>query len=125
MMLPARRHVLRSALTTVCAASMAALATRGATAPPPREIEIVARRFSFTPNEIPLQVNERVVLVIRSLDFVHGFKVPDLHLRADLIPGKPTRIELRPREAGNLDFLCDNFCGDGHEGMHGRFVVSG
>ena len=124
MMSPARRNVLKSALTTVCAATMGTLATRGATAPPPREIEIVARRFSFAPNEIPLEVNKRGVLIIRSLDFVHGFNVPDLHLRADLVPGKVTRIELRPREAGTLDFLCDNFCGDGHEGMHGRFVVS-
>jgi cytochrome c oxidase subunit 2 len=23
-----------------------------------------------------------------------------------------------------IDFVCDNFCGDGHEAMHGRFVVS-
>jgi cytochrome c oxidase subunit 2 len=23
-----------------------------------------------------------------------------------------------------IDFVCDNFCGEGHEDMHGRFVVT-
>ena len=35
-----------------------------------------------------------------------------------------TRIALPPMPAGTYDFLCDNFCGDGHESMHGRLVVS-
>jgi cytochrome c oxidase subunit 2 len=90
----------------------------------PREIEVVAKRFQFTPNEIPLKAGERVVIAVRSLDFMHGFKVPGLNVRADLVPGKVTRIELQPTAAGTLDFLCDNFCGEGHEEMHGRFIVS-
>jgi cytochrome c oxidase subunit II len=90
----------------------------------PREIEIVAQRFKYEPAEIPLKVGERVVLAIRSLDFIHGFNIPDLGIRTDLVPGKITKVELQPKAAGIIDFLCDNFCGDGHEGMHGRFIIS-
>jgi cytochrome c oxidase subunit II len=100
-------------------------ATRAAFAQSPREIELTARRFSFTPNDIALKVNEPVVLLIRSVDFMHGFNVPELGLRADLAPGRVTRVELRPRTAGIIEFVCDNFCGSEHEEMHGRFIVSG
>ncbi|MGL4576300.1 MAG: cupredoxin domain-containing protein [Burkholderiaceae bacterium] len=120
---PARRRALQYGLTAGGAALASALASR-VIAQAPREIEMTARRFSYVPNEIALKVNEKVVLLIRSIDFVHGFNVPDLALRVDLVPGKITRVELQPRQAGVLDFVCDNFCGAEHEEMHGRFVVS-
>lgn len=111
-----RRHVL------LMAAAGAALTAARAQAP--REIEITAQRFKFTPSEIPLKAGEPVVLLIRSLDFAHGFFVPDLDLRTDLMPGRVTRLALTPKTPGRLAFLCDNFCGDGHEGMDGHFTVS-
>ena len=91
----------------------------------PRMIDLVARRFVYEPNEIAVSAGERVVLRIWSLDFVHGMNIPDLKQRFDLVPGRPTRIPLSPKTAGVIEFVCDNFCGDGHEEMHGRFVVRG
>lgn len=92
--------------------------------PSPRIIPMTARRFTYEPREIPLKVGERVVVEIRSIDFMHGMNIPDLQLRLDLPPGQVTRLELAPQKAGTIEFLCDNFCGDGHEQMQGRFVVS-
>lgn len=89
-----------------------------------RTIEIVARRFSFEPAQVPLRAGERVQVVVRAVDFVHGMNIPDLGRRYDLVPGVPTRFELQPAAASTIEFLCDNFCGDGHENMHGRFIVS-
>lgn len=114
-----RRTVLAAAAACAVGGLLARAAAQGA----PREIEVVARRFSFTPAEIVLKAGERAVLLVRSLDFVHGLNIPDLGLRADLVPGRVTRVELPPLPAGEVPFLCDNFCGDGHEGMHGRLVV--
>jgi cytochrome c oxidase subunit 2 len=90
----------------------------------PRVIELTARRFVYEPNEIALKAGERVVIAIKSVDFVHGMNIPDLGKRLDLVPGRVTRLELHPQAPGEIDFVCDNFCGDGHEQMHGRFVVS-
>jgi cytochrome c oxidase subunit II len=89
----------------------------------PRVIELVARRFVYEPSEITLKVGEPVVIAVRSLDFIHGMNIPDLGKRFDLMPGQITRIELQPQAPGVIEFVCDNFCGDGHEEMHGRFVV--
>jgi cytochrome c oxidase subunit 2 len=86
-------------------------------------ITVVARRFSFSPSDIALKKGQPAVLEFTSLDFVHGFKIPDLNIRTDLPPGKTTVVRLTPQKAGVYDFLCDNFCGAGHEQMNGRIIV--
>lgn len=117
-----RRVLLQGAL----AAAGGLLARAGAVqaAGEPRVIEMTARRFAYEPSEIALKAGERVVIAIRSLDFVHGMSIPDLGQRLDLMPERVTRLELQPRNPGVIEFLCDNFCGDGHEQMHGRFIVT-
>jgi cytochrome c oxidase subunit II len=88
-----------------------------------RVIKVVAKKFAYTPNEIVLQKGQKVVLEFTSVDFVHGFKIPDMNLRADLPPGKVTRVAISADTVGVYDFLCDNFCGSEHEEMNGRIVV--
>lgn len=117
-----RRRILRAVVAAASATLVRASVAQDAAEP--RVIELTARRFTYTPNEIALQAGERVVIAIRSIDFVHGMNLPDLHMRLDLVPGRITKLELHPKTPGVIDFVCDNFCGDGHEEMHGRFVVS-
>jgi cytochrome c oxidase subunit II len=116
-----RRQILQGAM-----AAAGAVALRGGVAHAqgePRVIEMTAHRFAYEPDEIELTAGERVVIAIRSLDFTHGMNIPDLGMRLDLVPGRVTRLELQPKAPGVIDFLCDNFCGEGHERMHGRFIV--
>ncbi|HUL67635.1 MAG TPA: cupredoxin domain-containing protein [Burkholderiaceae bacterium] len=122
MMVAGRRIVLRGALAA--AGAMLVRAGLAQVAGEPRVIKITAHRFAYEPNEIPLKAGEHVVVEINSLDFVHGMNIPDLGKRFDLVPGRITRLELQPEAPGVIDFVCDNFCGEGHEEMHGRFVVS-
>lgn len=89
-----------------------------------RTINIVAKRFSFSPNRIALKKGEPVVLEVTAMDFPHGFNIPDMNMRRDLIPGKAVRIPLTPARIGQFAFLCDNFCGSGHEQMEGTFIVT-
>jgi len=88
-----------------------------------RTIAVVAKRFTYDPDEIHLKVGEAVALELRSLDVVMGFNCPDLKLRTDILPGRVTRLELRPDKAGAFPFFCDVFCGSGHEDMNGAFIV--
>ncbi len=126
MISPYRRRILHGALVLGGVGLAGSALLRGAFAQTarPRVIEMTARRFQFEPDEVPLKVGERVVIAIRSIDFIHGMNIPDLKVRRDLVPGQVTRLELQPMHAGVIDFLCDNFCGEGHETMNGRFVVS-
>ncbi|MBI2769785.1 MAG: cupredoxin domain-containing protein [Burkholderiales bacterium] len=103
-----------------------ALLCRGAAAQAgePQVIKLVAQRFHYTPAEFTVTAGRPVVLEFTSLDFVHGFHMPDLKLRADLPPGVVTRLRFTVDKPGAYDFLCDNFCGDKHEEMGGRMVVA-
>ena len=122
------RHRTARIISTLCLAVAAFISTNAAygsnkSSDKERIIKIVAQRFSFTPNEIILKKGENIRLEITSLDFVHGFNVPELNIRADLPPGKVTTIHLSPQKAGTYDFICDNFCGAGHEDMGGKIIV--
>ena len=86
-------------------------------------IKIEARKFRYAPNVIELKTGEAVVLELTALDFTHGFSIPDMKVRADLVIGKPVRVKLKPEAAGQFGFLCDNFCGSGHEEMAGTIIV--
>jgi cytochrome c oxidase subunit 2 len=124
----ARRQIcLRAVYGIGALLSGAAINARGQTKNVAKErvIKIQAKKFVYTPNQIVLKMGEPVVLEFTSVDFVHGFKIPDMNIRADLPPGKVTQVRLTPDKAGDYDFLCDNFCGSGHEEMNGKITVTG
>jgi cytochrome c oxidase subunit 2 len=89
----------------------------------PQVVKIVAQRFRYAPGEFRVQAGRPIVLEFTALDFVHGFNMPDLKVRADLVPGVVTRVPVAAAQPGIYDFVCDNFCGDQHEEMHGRMIV--
>ena len=64
-----------------------------------------------------------LVLEFESLDRVHGFAIPSLGVRADVVPGRSVRLDVTPREAGSIAFQCDVFCGEGHDEMVGTLVI--
>lgn len=86
-------------------------------------VEITAKRFEYQPHVITLQAGTAAELHIRSKDALHGFHIPSLKLRADLMPGKTVKVSLPPLEKGEYPFLCDIFCGTDHSHMQGRLVV--
>jgi cytochrome c oxidase subunit II len=90
---------------------------------PEQVIKITAHKFAYEPDRIDLKVGEPVVLELTSKDVTHGFKIPDLGLRADLEPGETARVRLVPEKAGTFEFYCDNFCGIDHESMSATIVV--
>ena len=91
--------------------------------PKERVIKIVSRRFTFEPNNIVIHKGEAVKLMITTQDVVMGFNAPDFQTRADILPGTVAEVHLRPDKAGTFTYLCDIFCGSGHENMNGTITV--
>lgn len=110
------------AAAAVCgpAGYYAAAAAKGAG--PPR-IALTATKFDFSTKEIRLKKGRPVTLVLTTSDFAHGFGIPDFNARVDLVPGKTVEVTFTPRRAGSFVFLCDNFCGEGHDKMTGLLIV--
>ena len=89
----------------------------------PRVIKVSARKFVFTPNQIKLAPHENVVFELTAVDTVMGFAIPQYNVRVDVPPGAVVRLPAQAGPAGTVDFLCDIFCGSGHETMSGTIVV--
>jgi cytochrome c oxidase subunit 2 len=122
------RAAMRRFLAGVLAAA-AFLAAAGATAwsvtaSSPQVIKMTAKRFEFSQPEIMVKKGVPVVIEITALDRLHGFNLPDFDVRGDAMPGETTRVVFTPDKAGTFEFLCDLFCGDNHDTMSGKLVVT-
>ena len=94
------------------------------TAPPQEEVmRVSAKKFAFTPGTITLKLGVPVIMEFTTEDVLMGFNVPDLELRADMLPGVTTRVRVVPGKVGTFTFYCDVFCGAGHEEMSGMITV--
>jgi cytochrome c oxidase subunit 2 len=89
-----------------------------------RVIKISAKRYEYTPKEITLKKGQPVVLQLTTEDRSHGFSIPALNLRADIVRNKVTELKFTPQNTGDLTFYCDIFCGNGHDDMSGKFKVT-
>jgi cytochrome c oxidase subunit II len=87
-------------------------------------IKITAMKFKYTPSHIKIKKGQTTIIELTSLDRLHGFYIPDLEISADVAPGKPVQVSVTPEEAGTYHFLCNSFCGSGHEDMYGEIVVT-
>jgi cytochrome c oxidase subunit II len=116
-----RRRVLATGVALIAGAAMGAGALAQGSE---RVIKVVARKWVFLPGDIELKKGEPVTLEFTAPEVVMGFNAPDFKVRADIIPGQVTKVRFTPDKTGTFTFLCDIFCGDGHEGMSGRFIVT-
>jgi cytochrome c oxidase subunit 2 len=83
----------------------------------PREVDIVAQRFQFTPSEITLKKGEPVVLKLTSKDVTHGLKLTDFNQTIKAEKGKTNQVTFTPDKAGDFTAQCAVFCGAGHGSM--------
>jgi len=89
----------------------------------PRVIEITAKRFAFTPNQITIKKGETVKLRLTTEDVTHGFFMRALKIDEDIQPGTPTEITLTPQTVGTFMTICDHFCGVNHGAMNMTITV--
>ncbi|MDX1382242.1 MAG: cytochrome c oxidase subunit II [Thermoanaerobaculia bacterium] len=74
-------------------------------------------------NELHVPLGEAVKLTMTSEDVIHSFYVPELRVKADVVPGRYTTLWFRPDRAGEYRLFCAEYCGAEHSLMMGRVVV--
>jgi cytochrome c oxidase subunit II len=84
---------------------------------PPRRVEIVAKRFEFSPSEISLKKGEPVIIVLTSKDVEHGLKFEEFNQVVKAKKGESSQVEFTPDKAGTFIAQCASFCGSGHGSM--------
>jgi cytochrome c oxidase subunit 2 len=90
----------------------------------PQTIQVQAKCYQYSPREIRLKKGVPVILQITAVDKPHGFYVPDMNIDASAKPGKPAEVKVTPTKVGEFPFSCDVFCGDGHDDMGGKVIVT-
>ena len=73
--------------------------------------------------ELHLPVGKPVKVLLRSVDVLHNFTVPQFRAKMDLVPGLVTFIWFTPIRTGKFDLLCNELCGVGHFVMRGKVIV--
>jgi cytochrome c oxidase subunit 2 len=94
-----------------------------ATASAPKIIEVVARKFEFEPARIEVTEGDRVRLVVRSGDAVHGIGIEKFNVSKIIPRDEKITIDFVASAAGTFPILCTENCGEGHEQMTGTLVV--
>jgi cytochrome c oxidase subunit 2 len=73
--------------------------------------------------EIHLPIGKPVKMVMRAVDVLHDFYVPEIRAKMDAIPGMVTYFWFTPTRTGSFDILCAELCGMGHAQMRGIFKI--
>ena len=74
-------------------------------------------------DDLHLPVGKPVKVLLRSIDVLHDFYVPEFRAKMDMVPGMVTYFWLTPTRTGTFEILCFELCGLGHPDMRGMVVV--
>lgn len=74
-------------------------------------------------DDLHLQLDKPVKVLLRSVDVVHNFYVPEFRAKMDFLPGLVTYFWFTPIRTGTFDVLCAELCGVGHAQMRSKVIV--
>jgi cytochrome c oxidase subunit 2 len=73
--------------------------------------------------DLHLLVGKPIKMVLRSIDVIHDFYVPEFRAKMDMVPGTVTYFWFTPTRTGTFEILCSQLCGVGHAFMRGVVKV--
>jgi cytochrome c oxidase subunit 2 len=86
-------------------------------------VRMVAARYAFYPQMIEVPVDTPVTFRITSPDVLHGVHVPFTNMSTMVVPGYISEVNTTFRREGEAQFLCDEYCGLGHDYMWSKLRV--
>ena len=73
--------------------------------------------------DLHLQMGKPVKVLLRSVDVLHDFYVPEFRAKMDMVPGMVTYFWITPIRTGTFDVLCAELCGAAHYQMRAKVIV--
>jgi cytochrome c oxidase subunit 2 len=74
-------------------------------------------------DDLHLLVGKPVKILLRSIDVLHSFYVPEFRAKMDLVPGMVSYVWFTPTRTGTFELLCAELCGSAHYAMRTKVVV--
>jgi heme/copper-type cytochrome/quinol oxidase subunit 2 len=69
-----------------------------------------------------LPLGTKIVLVLKSTDYVYTFAIPQQGLKEIAVPALEFRMGIRPTKARQLELVGEGLCGDPHTEVPGRLI---
>ncbi len=76
-----------------------------------------------TQNQLVLPEGRPVRVLLRSMDVIHSFFLPNFRVKQDAMPGMTSETWFIPQKAGDYEIACAEHCGLGHYRMRGQVHV--
>lgn len=70
-----------------------------------------------------LPVDRHIICKISSMDVIHCFKLTQMRVTQDAIPGMSIPVHFKPTRIGDYEITCAQLCGNLHSTMRGSFKV--
>ena len=86
-------------------------------------ISVEGGSFYFKPNEIRVKKDQKVKIVLSSIDTTHNFVIDEFNIATETISGsQTTEVEFTPDKTGTFEFYCSI---GNHRvmGMKGKLIV--
>jgi cytochrome c oxidase subunit 2 len=77
----------------------------------------------LTQNQLVLPEGRPVRVLLRSIDVIHSFFLPDFRVKQDTMPGMTSETWFIPTKTGTYEIACAEHCGLGHYRMRGQVQV--
>ena len=74
-------------------------------------------------DDLHLPIDRPVKILLRSIDVLHDFYVPEFRAKMDMVPGMITYFWFTPTRTGDFEVLCAELCGVGHAFMRGNVQI--
>jgi cytochrome c oxidase subunit 2 len=74
-------------------------------------------------DDLHLPVGKPVKVLLRSIDVLHDFYVPEFRAKMDMVPGSVTYFWFTPTRTGTFEVLCAELCGVAHAQMRSKVIV--
>lgn len=85
---------------------------------PLKEFEMIVESYAFEPNEITVDLNDKVKIMIRSVDVNHSIRIPAFFVDRDIVYGEEAEIEFIAEKAGEFVFNSPE-----DDNMKGKIIV--
>src|SRR5579883_818871 len=103
-------------------------------------VKVAAKQFDWTflyPNkdgnfgpgavssyrELHVPVGKKIHIILTSQDVIHGFFLPEVRFKQDVMPGREINAWFDTNQTGSFHIVCAELCGFGHTRMTGVLQV--
>lgn len=92
------------------------------------DVYLAALRYAWFPTAVVLETGVPYKIHLGSKDVNHGFSIhreghPAQKANFQVVPGYEYVLSMTFKDPGVYNIICQEYCGIGHQGMVGKFVV--